>query len=210
MTAREWTATAAWLSAAYGKPMASETAEVYFELLRDLPAEAVLAAAKRAALESRYPVIPPVGTLRQLALEMASPELLSAAEAWLLIHAAIKRFGFDGKAAGLASLPPIVRRAAECVGWLTLCDRGENEWTRKDFVKHYEQLSEKEQKNRLLPPVLKAMVEGIGAAPELLPREPDTRNSTQVLVDAIEAGILPRRQTLNRKRLPAPARNGTR
>jgi hypothetical protein len=164
-----------------------------------------MAAAKRSSLENRYPVIPTVGALRQIAVEMASPELPSAAQSWLLTHAAVKRFGFDGKAAGLASLPPIVRKAAECVGWGNLCDRGESEWTRKDFVKLYEQLAEREQKNRLHPPALKAMVEGIGAAPDLLPREPDTRDAKQVLIDA---GILRRPRPANPRQLPAPGRNG--
>lgn len=92
------------------------------DLLGDLPLPALQLAARQALLESRYPTIPPVGTLRQLALSLMQPPALQAVEAWELVLRAVNRFGLSGMARGLATLPEPARSTARALGWPSLCD----------------------------------------------------------------------------------------
>src|SRR5262245_36499204 len=70
MNRQDFLAISAFLSAGVGKPMPPQQLEVYYDLLRDLPTPAVQQAARRALQEGQYPVIPPIGVLRRLALEI--------------------------------------------------------------------------------------------------------------------------------------------
>lgn len=151
MLRSEFVPVMAFISAAVGKPVSEETVRVYFDLLGDLPLLALHLAAKRAVLESQYPTLPPVGTLRRLAVEAMQPSRLPPDEAWELTRKAILRFGYYREEAGLVSLPDEVRRAAECLGWQSLCDSTQPEVCRAQFRKAYESLSERKQRMDLLP-----------------------------------------------------------
>lgn len=139
------------LSAGVGKPAAKETTRVYYELLSDLPLPALQLAAKRALLESEYPVLPPVGTLRKLALEAMQAQRPLPAEAWEMCRRAIARWGYCREQQGLASLPDDVRRAAEVLGWQSLCESTEPEVCRAQFQKAYESLAERRRRTEALP-----------------------------------------------------------
>src|SRR5262245_3697535 len=69
MTREEFSPILVYLSAAVNREIPREQAEVYFDCLSDLPATAIRQAARRAVLESEYPVVPAVGRIRRLALE---------------------------------------------------------------------------------------------------------------------------------------------
>jgi hypothetical protein len=165
MTREEFAPVAAYLAAAVNKPFPREQAEVYFDLLRDLPIAAVGAAAKQALVESAYPTIPPVGTLRRLAVAACAPPELSAYEAWGLVLRAVQNFGLDGKRKALASLPPAAAAAAEAMGWRSLCDATELETPRAQFRQAYETMAGREQRERNLPPALRDVLARIGHAP---------------------------------------------
>src|SRR6516164_1588903 len=151
MVRHEFGCIIAYLEAASGKPMSAEQARVYHDLLGDLPADVLLIAAKRAIVESQYPTIPPVGVLRRLALEVSRPDRLAPMEAWALLAKAIRRFGYYREEQGLASLPPDVRQAAECLGWRSLCDATEEGVIRGQFCKTFEQLQKRADTVALLP-----------------------------------------------------------
>lgn len=163
------------LSAAIARPVSEETTRVYFDLLKDLPLPALQLAAKRAVMESQYPVLPPVGVLRKLALESLTPARLLADEAWERVRRAIRRYGYYREADGLASLPQEVRRAAECLGWQSLCDSTEPEVCRAQFRKAYEAIVERERRMELLPDAMQcaiATLSGTRAWPTL-PSSPE-------------------------------------
>lgn len=73
MTREEFGPIVLYLSSAVNREIPREQAEVYYDLLGDLPAAAVRAAVRRAFLESAYPTVPPVGTLRRLAILAMHP-----------------------------------------------------------------------------------------------------------------------------------------
>lgn len=148
----------AYLGSAVGKSIGGEQAEVYYDLLNDLPLAALQIAAKRALLESRYPTLPPIGTLRALALEAMKPARQSPEEAWETVRKALARYGYCREIEGLDSLPEDARRAAECLGWQTLCDSTEPEVCRAQFRKAYESLAERKQRVELLPTAMRETI----------------------------------------------------
>jgi hypothetical protein len=177
-----------YLAAGTGKQVAAETVEVYYDLLCDLPSEALAFAVKRSLLESAYPVVPPVGTLRRLALDAmnAAHREPTADEAWELVRRALNRFGYMREEEGLAGLPAgPVRRAAECLGWRSLCDSTEPEISRAQYRKAFETLQGRQQRERLLPAPMIAALEHIGTLPKLPELQGyDHRNAWQVIADA--------------------------
>ncbi len=157
MTKPEFAAVTAYLSAAVSKPMPVEQITIYYDLLADLPADAVMLAAKQALLKSAYPTIPPVGVLRELATAALAPEQLAAYEAWDMVIQAIRRHGLDGERRALESLPPAVARAASAIGWRSICDSNPADagTIRAQFRQAYETVAGREQRERLLPAPLK-------------------------------------------------------
>jgi len=188
----------AYIVAATGKAIATETAEVYFDLLGELPAEALQFAAMRALLEACYPVLPPAGVLRKLALDAmnGADREPTADEAWELVRRAINAFGYMREQQALAALPEgPVRRAAECLGWQSMCESTVEEVTRAQYRKAYETLAHRRQRQRLLPAPMIAMLERIGEMPRLPELKGyDHSNACQGLVD----------EARKRRALPAP------
>ncbi len=171
MTRDEFTPVVAYLAAAVGKPVGREQAEVYFDLLADLPAPLVWLAVKRAVAESRYPTVPPVGVIRAAAAEAAGADAPTWPEAWALVCREVRRHGLGRQAEALAALPPPARRAAEAVGWRALCDATEGglDTLRAQFRDAYGTLSEREGREARLPanlrPDVARLAGGIGALP---------------------------------------------
>lgn len=156
MTRKEFGAVIAYLESGCGKKLPANGVEVYWDLLSDLPLAALQAAAKRALLEGQYPVFPPVGTLRKLAVEAlpSGRNSPSAIEAWGLLRTALVRYGYTQADKGLGSLPALVAKTARCLGWRELCDATMPDVIRAQFCKAYETVLGREQRERLLPPAM--------------------------------------------------------
>jgi hypothetical protein len=170
MTFEEWGPIMAYLGASCGKPMPDPQGEVYFDLLADLPAEAVRAAAKAAVAGSTYPVIPPVGVIRSHAVAAIHGEADDWGEAWRQVLDAVRYHGLDRREKGLASLPGPAARAADQIGWRSLCDAVELDTIRAQFRDVYQQVRGRVEREKGLPPGVKAalagLTEGMGRLPE--------------------------------------------
>lgn len=147
-----------------GQPT-EEQVKVYFDLLHDLPAAAVGAAAKQALIDHEYPNLPPVGVIRRHAVAIQKPSKVPGPEAWRLALEAARRFDpdVDGSAQRcFAKLPAEVRRAVECFGGLgvivntTLCQH--------QFLERYESLGEHEERVAIMPPSVKAIAAQVAGA----------------------------------------------
>jgi len=166
MTKVEFTRIMLFMSGVSGKPVSEAMASGYFDFLGDLPAEVLEVAAKRALLEAAYPMIPLVGVLRRLAEETLRGNSIepTAGEAWgIALRAAAGNYLREREI--LADLPPLVARAIRCFGFKTLCDATETEILGAQFRKVYDTLVEREKRQGLLPPALRASIERIGAMP---------------------------------------------
>lgn len=118
----EFAAIMAYMGAAVGKEPTEEQAEVYFDLLGDLPKQVLEAAAKRSICEHTFPTMPPIGLIRKHADALRTGQRMSYGEAWELSCRAARDFGYRNPRDGLASLPPVVAHAVKAFGWSRLCD----------------------------------------------------------------------------------------
>lgn len=168
MSRREFAEVMAYLSAACGKPMPSEAAEVYFDLLGDLPVEVLRIAAKRVALSHPWATFPSVAELREAGAETMRGKSveLSAAEAWRIAWSTAGRIDLDVIGScdrAMASVPPLVAEAMQSFGIAALCYGKEPVGVvRAQFVKFFEQLAAREKRVALLPPALRESIQLIG------------------------------------------------
>lgn len=157
MTRHEFASVMAYISAGIGKPIAREAAEVYFDLLGDLPEPIFRAAAKRVLLEHKWATFPSVAELREAAALTMQGEIssLTAAEAWQLAWKATGKIDpeVDGSLErACAQLPPLVFEAMRSFGIPALCfGREPVAVVRAQFMKFYEQLADREKRRALLP-----------------------------------------------------------
>lgn len=138
--------------------MPDPQAEVYFDLLRDLPLPALQIAVKRVLLEHRISTIPTIAEIRALAVEAISPPEIDAAGALWLVREAVKRFGWAQPAEALRSLPRRTRRVVSAIGWRSICESDNPEALRAHFFRLYESATRHDLRDGLLPEGLRRSI----------------------------------------------------
>ncbi len=181
MTRKEFAATMAYLAAGCGKSLPDASMEVYFDLLGDLPVEALKAAAKRVSLEHKWATFPSVAELREAASETMRGQVkdISPAEAWEIAWAVACRhdpnqsgeYVSNGKkfpsqwAAITDGMPQIVLDAINAFGARALIYGQEPIGVlRGQFLKAFEQIAARHKRQALLPASLKKEIESNGKA----------------------------------------------
>lgn len=158
----------AYIGAAIGKPQSDYTVEVYFDLLGDLPKEALQIGAKRVILLHPWSTFPSVAELREAAVETLRGVAceLSSAEAWQLAWKATGKIDPEVEGSidrGCDGLPPLIVEAMKAFGIGALCFGKEPiSVVRGQFVKIYEQLQRREHRVGLLPTSVTKAIENIG------------------------------------------------
>jgi len=174
MTRTDFTVIMLYLEAAVARPVPVATLEVYYDLLGDLPADVLQAAVTRAAMDHRFASLPLPGELRELADEIMHPGQLSAAEAWNLASTAALRIGWpmlalciQGKSTPsritkeFAKLPKDVIKAIQFFGVSEFCG-ARTDFMRSQWLKIYETIARREQRQRMLPPGLRTVLANLG------------------------------------------------
>lgn len=165
----------AYAEAAVGKPFAADSAEVYFDLLGDLPVETLRVAVKRVVLEHKWATFPSVAEFRRAAAECARGDIPSAGEAWMMATRACLSCDVDSPGSverTFAKVPPIVHEAVNRFGFRALYNPGENlEVMRAQFTRIYEEIVAFENRQALLPASLRREIAKISDPQPQLPRE---------------------------------------
>jgi len=146
------------LSAAIGKPMNVEQANVYFSSLGDLPPDVLLLSVRRVLLEHTITTIPTIAEIRKIAAEIQHGPVPDAAEAFELARRAISSFGFYRQDEGLQSLPPAIARIVTSIGWQAWCDTDCEDAVRAHFFRLWETTSVQAKRERLLPEDLRRQI----------------------------------------------------
>lgn len=124
MTRDEFFKGYAYLRAGVDNPreVSKETLEVWFDVLRDLTFEQFKTGCRRF-LQQEASAFPTVAQIRRFAVESDQGQLDTAQAAFETLRKAVRSFGRDMKARGLASLDPLTRKALEgCGGWEWACE----------------------------------------------------------------------------------------
>jgi len=147
---------------------------LWYELLGDIDFNLAKAAVKKLLLESPYP--PSIADIRKRAVEILTPEeeKIDAAEAWGEVERAMRFYGFYREAEALESMSPRVAKVVRWMGWRDICLSEEPGVVRGQFLKMYEQVTEREQKEKLLPERLKADIKMLSER-FTLPAEQETK-----------------------------------
>lgn len=160
------------------EPPTKEQAAVYFDLLQDLPAAAVEAAAKTVLIDHVYPNLPPAGAIRKAAIGFGNNRT-DPAEAWSLFLMAVRKFGtgtrrvfakgmppqvIDCEARGLESLPPDIRRAARAC-WASLAETTPEYLgaVQKRFTDLLTQTANDAERQAVLPPSVRSTIAAIAS-----------------------------------------------
>ena len=173
MTHIEFAKIAAYIGTAVRKPLTPNELDVYFDLLGDLDANALLVAAKRVLLEHKYATFPSVAELRAAAVETQRGAVsdLTPAEAWALAwwvagNCDPEVDGSFERACAKAKAPPLVVEAIRGMGLADLCYGKEPVGViRGQFLKCFEQLQARDRRAALLPPAVREAIEAKRARP---------------------------------------------
>ena len=125
---------------------------IWYELLGDLDFKIVKTAVEKLILQSPY--VPAISDIRKQVVEIMHPSI-DATEAYGEVRRAIKEYGYDYAPEAFGSMSPLTRKVCEYIGWQNICLSEEPSVIRGQFLKMYEQLREREQKEMLLPEGLK-------------------------------------------------------
>jgi len=135
-----------------------ETFEVYYQILKDVPIEALTEAAK--ALMATATFFPAISEWRNAAFDILIHRMKvpSQFEAWEEAYAKMVSIG-HGPTPEFSH--PLIRRAVDCIGWNYLCMSEQIEFERPHFYKVYESfLQRANEEIRMLPDVKRAIEAG--------------------------------------------------
>jgi len=150
MTQAEAAKLLAVVAAAYASFDVDETkVQVWRELLGDLDLDLVSTAVRRHIAASKW--APTVAEIREEATRLSHPEQMTAGEAWGAVHEAVQRYGYYQPQESLESLPPLVAQAARQIGWSEICLETNVGVLRGQFMKVYQAMREREEREEVLP-----------------------------------------------------------
>ncbi len=138
------------------------TAKLWYQMLKDIPYEIVEKAMFKILATAKF--FPTVSEILEAIADITNPELTTGGEAWGEVEKAIRFFGSYREAEALASMSPRTAKVVEYMGWRDICLSTELGVARGQFLKMYQQVSEREQKERVLPESLKADIKRLNAS----------------------------------------------
>jgi hypothetical protein len=173
----------AYLSAATNQPMSKERADVYYDMLQEMPLETLRIAAKKVALSHSWSTFPSVAEIHEAACEtvMSQCQELLPMQAWAIARRAAASIDPDvqgpyfrnGKehrsmaAAFMADVPLLVAKAIRQIG-LNAIGKDNESVVRAHFTRAYEAIVNDHKKLALMPPSLKREIEA--QQPDVLKR----------------------------------------
>jgi len=127
---------------------------VWHEMLSDIDYSIASTAIKKLIMQNTFP--PSIAEVRKAVTELMNPEQVTSSEAWGEVIRAMHNFGYYREEEALASMSPTTARVVRYMGWREICMSEEPAGVlRGQFLKMYEQVTEREQKETLLPERLK-------------------------------------------------------
>ena len=110
------------MKAVYAQPTFiadADAFDMWYELLKDLPYQAVSLAASTHMARSPYP--PTIADLREICMESADMAQMSVDDAWGMVLKAVRTYGYMREAEALESFPEPCRTVVKNIGWQNIC-----------------------------------------------------------------------------------------
>lgn len=147
------------VSAAYPNFAPTEaTAEVYYQTLRDIPADLLKAATLQAISEPGRKFAPSVGEIRGMVLEInkMAHGFPTSYEAWSEVRQQMIAVGTYSKP---TFTHQIVADTVKAIGWQSLCLSDNEVAVRAHFIKAYEQLANRAELDAAMLPDVRGYIE---------------------------------------------------
>jgi len=129
----------------------SPTVALWQQMLSDIPFNVAKAALIKVLATARF--WPTAGEIREASVQLTSPNILSAPEAWAQV---IKAIRYDWRS---DELDPVVRKAIEGFGGLNGIGYSENiDVVRGQFLKVYDQYAARERETALVPASVRELI----------------------------------------------------
>jgi hypothetical protein len=126
--------------------------DLWANMLSDVTYQIAEIAIKKYMSESVFP--PTIADIRQRIAEVTKPRTVTPIEAWGNVTAVIRKYGSYNETKALEELDQLTRRAVQYFGYRELCLSENVMVDRAHFLKMFESLAERENKNNLLHPAL--------------------------------------------------------
>jgi hypothetical protein len=169
MTTEEFAKVMTYIGIAIGKPLSPEAHVVYFDLLGDLPAEALQTAAKRVLLEHKWNTFPSIAELREASTKTMQAEVVGMppAKAWeiawkIAMSTDTEREGMFDRMCKRHGATELIIEAIRAFCLVSLCN-GEEAVSiiRAQWLKVYEQLADRDKRVALMPPKVREAIERV-------------------------------------------------
>lgn len=138
------------------------TAMLWYQMLKDIPYEIAKKALLKVLTTAKF--FPTVSEILEAIADITNPETDTAAKAWGEVEKAIRHYGSYREKEALESMSSRTAKVVEYMGWRDICLGEEIGVVRGQFLKMYQQVSEREQKERVLPESLKADIKRLSAS----------------------------------------------
>ena len=150
MTAQDFAKAMAFLGQAYNKEFDKNQLNVWYMFFRDESKEDFKAAIMRIIAKSKF--LPSIAEIREEIKLIQTPFLqLSADDEWHEVQKAIGKYGYYNAEEAEKSFDPITAKAVRNMGgFRKICMSEDNDWTRKNFLRLWEDIKDK-QESVLLP-----------------------------------------------------------
>jgi len=130
--------------------------------LSDMPFQVAKNALVKVLVSARY--FPTVAEIREAAVSLTAPPVMTALEAWHMVMNAVRRYGYYREQEALASLPADVADMVRRFGWREICACEEPDVMRGQFRRAWDTHAEGRRQLAVLPAPLRALIEAQAAA----------------------------------------------
>lgn len=150
MTPQEFAEAMQYLGDIYGKEISRGQLNAWYTFFVDDSAEVFRQAAYQIGATSKF--FPSVAELREEMVKIYEPTLLlSSSDAYDQVLLAVRKHGYYNEQDAMHSLDPVAARTIRLMGgWKRFCVSDQNEWTRKEFYRLYEEEGQRRERHAML------------------------------------------------------------
>jgi hypothetical protein len=135
------------------------TITLWEKMLEDIPYELAENAIIKIIATAKF--WPTVAEIREAAVSLQNPNMITPAEAWSQANAALDKYGYYRADEGMAVLSPAIKKTIRALGGFeSICTTENIETVRAQFLRMYDQFAKSEKENALLPESVRQFIAG--------------------------------------------------
>ncbi len=137
----------------------ADSFKVWYELLKDIDYKTAHIAIQKYMLSNKF--APTIADIRELCIDVTYGNKKDWSDGWEEVLKAIRYFGSYRESEAFSSMDDTTREAVKRLGFRNLCMSENIMADRANFRMIYEQLAEREHKEKVMPLNLRRMIEDI-------------------------------------------------